>query len=354
MTEVEVALVGRNADLQLGPAEFVTDAWWDHFLEGENGREWEDRRRVVLTVADDETLREVFDRAVGALGAFEADWSTWTPDWSDPEHPPDPGRRTTRLMALRADDSPLPLLERMSREITIVDDRGLGIWDVSHYDVTFGQLERSASAGALYGDPTQIYLFIRFEPAGGGVAHSWELLLQAWEVAEAVARGVGAVAVGYKVARAVHRRLAGRVVVAEKAREWVGRNGGADFVARTLRGEPWRPRDFAGIHGCTTQEAEQVLALFGYSPGVASEEWIFTAGNPALGLAANDAAAELVVRYTREVQWRDAAAAPSVEMEELFKAMLERASTVGDLSEFGHLDQKLQPGAWGEGRNWFG
>ena len=127
MAEIEVALVGRNEDLRLAPEVAVTDAWWDAFLEGENERRWDDRPRASLAVSDDQKLGEIFDRAIADLGAFDADWSKWEPDWSDPTNPPeDPGRRTMRLMALRADDSPRPLLDRMSREITIVDDRGLG------------------------------------------------------------------------------------------------------------------------------------------------------------------------------------------------------------------------------------
>jgi hypothetical protein len=351
VTNVDIALAGRNGMLRLPTSQPVTSEWWDAFLDGENSRAWEDRDRVTLTAGGDETLGELFDRAIVELDAFDADWSKWTYDGSEP------GRRTARLMALRADDSPLPLLERMSNDITVVDDEGRGVFSVSHHEVTFGQLQRSSRAGAIYGDPTQIYLFIRWEPAGGGIAHTWEVLVDAWEVFDVVAEAIGIGAAAYKVATAVRRRLAGRVVIDERAREWVRRNGGADYIARTLRGDPWHPRDFAGIHGGTVQDAEGVLALFGYSANPTNGAWIFTAGDPTVGLASTDPSAELVVRYTREVLWRfpDEARAPTAELRAIAKAMLERAGAGSDMSEFGYRgSSRLWPGVWGEGRNWFG
>jgi hypothetical protein len=350
MTEIEVALVGRNERLRLGPSEHVTAGWWDAFLEGESDRAWNDRPRVPLSVADDEKLGSIFDRAIAALGAFDADWSEWRYDGRDP------GRRTARLIALRADDSPLPLLERMSNDITVLDDHGLGLFSVSHHEVTYAQLQRSSSAGALYGDPRQIYLYIRWEPAGGGVAHGWEFLVEAWGAADAIARTIGIGAAAYKIAQAVRRRLAGREVIDANARDWVRRRGGVDYVARTLRGDPWRPRDFAGVHGITTQEAEDVLSLFGYDPRPDSDLWFFRAGDPTLGLDGEDVSAEVVVRYTREVLWREGGpdTVSGAELEALVRVMLERASTDGDLSDFGYRgDSRLWPGVWGEGRNWF-
>ena len=187
--------------------------------------------------------------------------------------------------------------------------------------------------GRSTGDPTQIYLFVRWEPAGGGIGHYWELLTQAWAVADQVLGTITAL----QLARAVRKRLAGGKVVEQRARDWLQRHGGVDYVARTLCGDPWRPRDFAGVFGCTTTEAESVLAVFGYSADPTSDSWVFVAGNPASGLKSSDASAEIVVRYSHEVLWRytDEQAAPPAELEALVQAILERASTDGDLPSSG-------------------
>lgn len=37
-----------------------------------------------------------------------------------------------------------------------------------------------------------------------------------------------------------------------------------DYLMYMLRGEPWSPFNLAALLGCTTSEAEEALALFGY------------------------------------------------------------------------------------------
>lgn len=336
MTEVEVALVGRDARefLPRGPESFLR-SFYD---EDENTRPWSERRRVALTVEDDETLGEIFDRAVAEFGVYEADWSTYD------------GKRdhgTRRFIALRDDASPIKLVDRLSGSLTVVDQQGRAVWNKRHQDVTYLELRRAAEAGSVPGDPREVYVCVRLDAAGGGLYHQWQLLLQAWDVAMYTATTVATVGGAYKVIAAVRRRLAGREVVKSKTQEWLKRNGHADSLRYMLRGEPWAARDLAALLGCTSSEAEDVLALYGYERSATEDTWVYVAGNPTLGLAVGDLSAQIVVVYVDEVQRRylDGNDAPEDELRTLFTEILRQASEKGEVGDLRHVK-------WDEDRLW--
>jgi len=171
-TEIEVAFVGRDVRQFLPRGSGIDPPYFD---ADENTRPWDDHQRVTLVVDDDERLVNIFDRAVEAAGVFEADWS---------KHRGEIGYGTWRHIALRDDDSPIPLIYRLTDRPMLVDDDGLAVWGQGLYGKTnYAQLRASAEAGAVPGDPTQIYLNVRLGPAGGEAFIEWELVIQAWEMA---------------------------------------------------------------------------------------------------------------------------------------------------------------------------
>jgi hypothetical protein len=329
MPRIEVALVGPT----LGPSD-----WWDLDVDrweratsDENARSWNERRRVTLDVEPDETLEHIFGRVIAETGTWEADWNTYVHSDSAPE----PGPRTRRFLALREDASRIPLQERLSKALTLVDADGRAIWSAWHYDVTYQQLKEAADAGAVPGDPQQIYLAVRSDPAGGGILNSWELLLQAWDEGLEIVAGMVASGLYSKV----KRRFAGRRVLGPRIADLLNRGGHADYVRHALRGEDWSPRDLAGLLGCTVSEAEDVLALYGYEPRADGEMWEYAGGNEALGLPPTEISAQVVARYTDEVlrRYADMEKAPPEELHALFKEILRQTSERGEIDGLEHV-----------------
>jgi hypothetical protein len=204
--------------------------------------------------------------------------------------------------------------------------------------VSYGQLRRAAEAGAVKGDPTQISLNVRLDAAGGGLYHFWQVLLQAWDVAFAVAVVLVTANETHDLYLKVRRRLDGREVVGRKTEEWLRRNGHADTLTYMFRGEPWQARDVAALLGCTTTEAEDVLALYGYERSATEDVWEYVAGSEMLGLPVRDLSARAVVAYTDEVQRRygdSKEGAPEDELEALFREVLRQAEqgAIGDLRD---------------------
>lgn len=314
----------------------MTPEWWERFSEGEDTSKWEELPRVTLTIREDETLNEIFARAIQEFGIYEADWKDYR---FDAEQPDDPGVRTRRFMALRYGESPISVPDRVSVGLTVVDDDGRAVWGKWHYDVTYRELRRAAEAGAVAGDPRQIYLLVRPDAAGGGILHSWELLLQAWDEAFAVIVALGALNEAHDLYLKVRRRLKGRDVVKRKAREWLKRNGYADSLTYMLRGEPWSARNLAALLGCTADEAEQVLSLYGYDRSESEDVWVYAAGNITLGIPVKDLSARVVAAYTEEVERRyiDSDEAPRKELEALLTEILRQALERGEVSDLGHV-----------------
>lgn len=320
-TEIEVAFVGRDVRefLPWGPDSFTNRSL---FHEDENARVWDDRQRVTLSVEDDERLVSIFDRAVEAAGVFEADWS---------KHRGKIGYGTWRHIALRDDNSPIPLVHRLTDRPVFVDDNGLAIWGQGLYGkTTYAQLRASAEAAAVPGDATQIYLNVRLGPAGGEAFIEWELVIQAWDIAWKIAAGLATASGVHDLYVKVKDRLAGYRVVERKSQAWLKRNGMADLVRESLTGEPWSPRDFAGLHGCTVEEAEKILALYGYERE-SSDRWIYVAGDDMLDLPSTDLSARVVTAYIREARFKHPNESPELFVA-LFEEILNEAVEKGEVT----------------------
>lgn len=318
-TEIEFAFVGRDVRQFLPRGSGIDPPYFD---ADENTRPWDDRQRVTLTVGDNERLVSIFDRAIEAAGVFEADWS---------KHQGRTEYGTWRHIALRDDGSPIPLVYRLTGRPVLVDDDGHALWGRGLYgETTYAQLRASAEAGAVPGDPTQIYLNVRLGPAGGEAFIEWELVIQAWDIAWKVAATLAAASGAHDLYVKVRDRLDGYRVVERKAQEWLKRNGWPDLVRETLSGEPWSPRDFAGLHGCTVNEAEKILALYGYERE-SSQRWVYAGGYDKLGFPSTDLSARVVTAYINEARFDYPEDTPE-RNEALFTVIIEQAIEKGEVT----------------------
>lgn len=329
---IEVAFVGRDLRelMPLGSDSYAES----FFADDENTRAWDDRLRVTLSVEDDERLVEIFDRAVSLADVVEADWSKKKSDFT---------YGTYRYVALRDDDSPIPLVHRLTDRPVLVDAADHAVWGQGLYgETTFAQLRAAAEAGAVPGDPTQIYLNVRLAPAGGEAFVEWELLFQIWDIGWKVAAALATASGVHDLYAKVRDRLDGYRVVESKSEEWLRRNGRPDLFREMLRGDPWSPRVLAGLLGCTTSEAEQILALYGYDRE-SSEKWVYLGGDVGLDLPVGDLAARVVKAYSNEARHRYAATAavPPEELEALLTEILNQALENGEITGLGS-DESLR------------
>lgn len=319
-TEIDVAFIGRDVRQFLPRGSGVDPPYFD---EDESTRAWDDRQRVTLSVEDDERLVTIFDRAIEAAGVFEADWS---------KHRGEIGYGTWRHIALRDDDSPIPLVHRLTDRPVLVDDKGLAVWGRGLYgETTYAQLGAAAEAGAAPGDPAQIYLNVRLGPAGGEAFIEWELVVQAWDIAWKIAAALATASGVHDLYVKVKDRLDGYRVVERNTQEWLRRNGYADLVRERLNGAPWSPRDFASLHGCTIDDAEKVLALYGYERE-STERWVYVGGDDMLGLPSTDLSARVVTAYTREARFSYGRFPPPEWYAALFEEILREAIEKGEVT----------------------
>jgi hypothetical protein len=327
-SQIEIAVVGRDVR-DLLPLESFYGAFFD---EDESTRPWSARRRASLSVESNEPMGRILERAAAALDLFdERDWSKLE-EWRPPDGETFFG--TGRFIALRNDASPIPLVERLTQSVTLVDETGRARWGAWLYEATYAEIRAAAEAGALAGDPTMVYLNVRPTPAGGGELIEWELLLQIWRVAWDIAVKLAAANELHDLYRKIRDRLDGSAVVASKTEDWLRRNGYAYHIEHMLGGEPWSARDLAGLCGCTVDEAGRILALYGYEeqePG----EWFYAAGIEQLGLELRELSARVVKAYTEEALFRYAsqAAVPVDELAVLFTEIVRQAVEEGRVAE---------------------
>jgi hypothetical protein len=282
-------------------------------------RPWHDRPRTILDVDDSESLASILDRAGSRFSLVE------NGDWSQ-------GWGSNRFVAFYDDASDLPLDRRLTRELTLVDPSGRARWGVFDFQtVTYADIRSAVTSGALEGDPDRIYFNVSSVPAGGAVFPQWDILTAAWEAAWHVLNDAAAIWGGWELYRAVRDRLRGRGVVRRDAAEWLQRNGWPTEIEQMLDGRPWRPRDLAGLLGCTTPEAEAILSLYGYGPG--PEFWVYEAGNQRRGIPTTQMGARTIVAYRQEVilRYADDPEPPEDDLQKIFTTVFEQAEQTGDV-----------------------
>ncbi|MEX1357428.1 MAG: hypothetical protein WD981_02280 [Gaiellaceae bacterium] len=221
-------------------------------LETEWEKPFADRPTVELDVEPDESLGSIVQRA---LEAFDVKVPA---DTISPVHLVDIG--------FHDDEADRPRVWDMS----VVDEYGRAVWTA--YDlrlVPFSQVLASAEAGVFPGDPRCLYIILR-EPIGNGLGIDWPTVVHAWEVIDQIVRRVGeyggavaTIAAALALVRSRIRR--GRDAIIRNMPQWSQRGARPYDVARLLTQRTWSVAELAGLLGCSEEDAEAVLDLFGFA-----------------------------------------------------------------------------------------
>lgn len=228
--------------------------------EEEWSKRWDERRKVTLDVEDTETLASLIDRAARELGI-----------------PPDEYFRSQYTMvdlALReGDDRP------RIRALVVLNKQGEAMWNAWDLRlISYGEFVRAVEAGALPGDPRQLYL-IWHQKGGNGVIPDWPDLLEGLDIAWEVVKALGVVGGAYYTVKVMavdplRKRLErGRDAIARNAPAWALR-GAAPYSMDVLLGDrAWSSETLAALLGCSVADAEATLETFGFTCDEATGEW---------------------------------------------------------------------------------
>jgi hypothetical protein len=297
MPRITLALIGDSA----APFTRISDEEWS--------RRWDERPQIEMDVADEESLEQIIARALPEFGvALPEGWGT--------AH----GHVDIALY----DDANARGYSRVHGELTLVNEDGGAVWGVHDFRlVPYGHLVDAVRAGALAGDKRRIHLILR-EPIGNGIGLDWPDLLHAWEAASNVIARIsdvgGVVAFAVLVIQAVRRRLGRGVAVATRAApRWAQR--GAHFpwsLASFLGQRPWSSDQLAELLRSTPEDAEAVLAIFGFAPK-----------DDGLWHYEGDEAARVLAIIFEEVRHLY----PALSGDDYFEQRVEELITTGQLSE---------------------
>jgi hypothetical protein len=237
-------------------------------------RRWAERQKIELDIAREDRVSTILERAAEEFGIP-------LPDYAG-------GRfiRAFPFVAFYSDARPNQMTPaRMT--LTLVDERGRAVWEVSPEDAPFEQIVRAAEAGALEGDPSRIYLNLT-PPAGDGIFVDWPTLVQAWdvcwEILDRIDTAVGAAAAAEFVRRKLRNRIGrGRPAVDRYAPSWAQRNGSPRGLAELLARRSWSSEEVARLLGISGGEADAVLGIFGFAQDGEDGRW-YRAGDQAAAL----------------------------------------------------------------------
>jgi hypothetical protein len=245
-TEVEIALVGDPTDD------------WGAIDRAEWERDWDERRKVTVSVESRNSLALIVDRAAERLALPPA------PYGQEYRHSVDV---TTALHDWRRF---APLI--------VVDDDDRALWSAWDYRlIPYAQFVRAVEAGAMPGDAGKLFLVLRY-PGGDGVGLSWPDLIEsietAWEVGRIIAEAGGIYAAYRIVHDLVQARLRrGEELLQEHAHRWDQRDASPASFRAFLGERAWDSRTLARLLGCSDDDAKGVLELFGYARSEADGLW---------------------------------------------------------------------------------
>jgi hypothetical protein len=257
--KIAVALIGNPA----APGAPIPEGDWTIA--------WDERQKIELEVEDNASLGFVVDRALSEFGVVLGE----------------------EVIAAYVVD--LALQDEADRvqvwDMTLVDDEGRAIWTAHDLRlIPYSQLVQSADAGAIRGDPRRLYVVLR-EPIGNGLGIDWPSLVQAWHaVDEIVARigqyGGAAVAMSGAYRYVRNRLRRGMETVGRNAPRWSQRGANPYAVFRLLTLRPtWAASDLRRLLGCSEDDAEATLELFGFAYQEGDGLW-HQAGDQAAGVLA--------------------------------------------------------------------
>jgi hypothetical protein len=219
--------------------------------EAERTRDWDDREKVELEVADDETLSAILSRAGTKLGVKPYDGKSGAPAPTFfAQYSEEGDRQFTGL----------------TPALNLVDDQGRVRWGVMYDGVTYGDLVRATEAQAIAGDPRRLY-YCTYPGIGNGVLVTLAQYATAiFVVMNVVSALEGTVSFGERVRDALRTRLgAAKQTLDAHGFDWEQRNGEPHAINAMLGDRPWHPVDLAGLLGCSDEEAQAVLWAFGFA-----------------------------------------------------------------------------------------
>ena len=256
--ELTVALLG---DPSIGPApggEPVSNQLPDE----EWNRPWDDRPKVSLTVAADETLGSILSRATEA---FRESFPEGNFEYAG-----------VFFCLFNAGDE-FGVTGPLETQVTLVDEAGLASWGHPFENVTFGDLLRAANTGAIAGDPLRPCLVLN-APMGNGVSALWPIVLEAWRTMFPVLEGIDTVGGGLLPAAWLVKRLRNRLrrtpdVLESRHEEWATRGALPAEFLQFLDQHPWSQERLASLLGCTIEEAGALLAGRGFTYDPEDQRW---------------------------------------------------------------------------------
>ncbi len=245
---ITFALVGDPAN----PGAHIDDAEWE--------RLWSQRLTVELEVDERETLGSLVARALPAFGVVGL------PQRMDPATFVDLGLYEEEEAGAKV------------WHLALLDEGGRATW--TSHDlrlIPYSELVRSAEVDAVTGDPRRLYLILR-EPTGNGLGIDWPTILHAWELIDEVVGRVGAyggaaatiVAAGHYLRARLAR---GREAVDRNVHRWSQRGAWPYTLFRFLDRPRWSASRLAELLGCSDEDAEAVLALFGFAYSEEEDVW---------------------------------------------------------------------------------
>lgn len=162
--------------------------------------------------------------------------------------------------------------------MAVADDRGRAVWTA--YDlrlIPFSQLVASAEAGVFPGDPRRLYVILK-EPIGNGLGIDWPTVIHAWEVIDQIVRRVGeyggaAATIAAALAFVRNRIRRGREAVVRNMPAWSQRGGRPYDLFRLLTRRSWSAAEVGELLGCSEEDAEALLGLFGFAYNEGDRLW---------------------------------------------------------------------------------
>lgn len=214
---------------------------------------YEDRSKVTVRVEDDNTLREVFDRAIAE---FSIEYEEM---WAEMDAPIE----QVYFLAFftPGDENGLPPDRwTYAHNLTTVDADGHARWGVPLDRATIADLVRAGELDLVDGDPLKPYLIIQ-PPAGNGVAIGWAAIYTALTIAANIDGALGF------IERVKSSITAGRDAVERNFLKFADRGGTPAAVVRTASARPWTTEELSLLLDVPDTDVDPLLRLFGFELG---------------------------------------------------------------------------------------
>ncbi|MBO2445628.1 hypothetical protein J4573_00850 [Actinomadura barringtoniae] len=285
---IEFAVMGVPFGAYQAPEHVVSRSSWD--------LTWSERSRVFVETTLENRFGDALNQAAELFGITARNQVTGEPVEVAPG---------LAGVAFFVDDETEGRIKGR-RECTLLGRDGEFLWNRRIVEASVGQLLDASKHGLVVGDIRRTYL-IPQSPGGGAFGSiDWQTALLALLTTKQILTDVGGVAQGLGVIKSAWEN--GRKSILRLKGKWQERGGDlGDVFSSAIESEKWNVEVFAQRMGCTEEDAEQLLSLFGYDSG--NQGWVSNPGSPIarsrllflatlvaveMGLARDDNSADLV------------------------------------------------------------